>query len=651
MPLDRGFSNSAAITAVLNRSVAGKSGMAIRDRSTRQLGSFHQKAVVLVKRDPTTFPDGNTRHRVFAYVGGIDLAHGRWDTDEHHHLDPERQEGSGWRDVQIKIEGDATLDVLKNFTQRWQALIDFDSSSPCKPANVVNNMNKPFKVPTHVRAFDEPGPLVQITRTWPPASCHASLPIKPFIGQNGEFGSLESYLKAIRRAKKFILINDQYLFGVEIAQAIREALLRPDGPECVMILLPMNLSEVEIVDPVIYKARRRAIDTLFYGATFEGGVTPGPNEPHRYKINPTTGPSLRDRIAIVTPVNRRGDEIYVHSKTMVVDDAFMTIGSANFTFRGTTYEMEINAAVVDRTLQQGGGVAVREQRIEFCRRMLGLPASYAAMMQDWNACFHMFKALETETAPVNPEGASSPGTVNLHPLPPMIKALPPGFAPKLGAEHQAFNAGVSFVMDLDNNSSGMLWLVNNALDVDGRDTVSDQMLIDGAQLFTNIKYLYDDTPYLSEFPHNPPSPYGRLTFDLNPVKAAMITVVDGGDTLSLILRIHMPEGAPPEGEPPEGEPREGEPEFSTELGRFAVTLDSSPNRNIVIATMTGSQLLVPIHVARQVDVIAELRAGGGIGAMVGAGSHAFNPPPGAGGEEPVTNGVFIGATIALAPPP
>lgn len=634
--LDRGLSNSAAITAVLNRSVAGKSGMAIRDRSTRQLGSFHQKAVVLVKRDPTTFPDGNTRHRVVAYVGGIDLAHGRWDTDEHHHLDPERQEGSGWRDVQVKIEGDAALDVLKNFTQRWQALIDFDASSPCKPANVVNNMSKPFKVPTHVRVFDEPGPLVQITRTWPPASCHASLPVKPFVGQNGELGALESYLKAIRRAKKFILINDQYLFGVEIAQAIREALLRPDGPECAMILLPMNLSEVEIVDPVIYKARKRALDTLFYGATFEGEVTPGPNEPHRYTVSPTTGPSLRDRIAIVTPVNRRGDEIYVHSKTMVVDDVFMTIGSANFTFRGTTYEMEINAATVDRTLQQGGGVAVREQRIEFCRRMLGLPAAYAAMMQDWNACFHIFKALETETAPVNPDGASSPGTLNLHPLPPMIKALPPGFAPKLGAEHQAYNAGVSFVMDLDNNSSGMLWLVRNALDVDGRDTLSDQMLIDGAQLFTNMKYLYDDTPYLSEFPHNPPSPYGRLTFDLNPVKAAMILVVDGGDTLSLILRIGIEQ---PEGEPP----------FSTELGRYAVTLDSSPNRNIVIATMTGSQLLVPIHVARQVDVFAELKAGGGTGAMIGMGSHMFDPAPGPGGDEPVTNGVFIGATIALTP--
>ena len=220
---------------------------------------------------------------------------------------PSGRTGSGWRDLQVKLEGDAALDVLKNFTQRWQALIDFDASSPCKPANVVNGMEKPFKVPTHVRAFDEPGPLVQITRTWPPASCHASLPVKPFVAETGELGSLDSYLKAIRRASKFILINDQYFFGVEIAQAIREALLRPGGPEHAVILLPINLSEVEIVDPVIFKTRKRAIESLYYGATFEGPA-PGPNQPHRYRVNPddravAAGPD-RDRDA-GEPARRR----------------------------------------------------------------------------------------------------------------------------------------------------------------------------------------------------------------------------------------------------------------------------------------------------------------------------------------------------------
>lgn len=640
--LERGLSNSAAIAAVLNRSVDGKNGMAIRDRSTRQLASFHQKGVVLVKRDQTIHPDGQTRHKVVAYVGGIDLAHGRWDTEGHYHLDPERQNGSGWRDVQMKIEGDAALDVLKNFTQRWQSLIDFAPSSLCKPVNLVNNMEKKIKVPTHLGVFDEQGPLIQITRTWPPASCHAGVGLKPFVDQNGELGSLESYLKAIRRAKKFILINDQYLFGIEIALAIRKALLRPDGPECAMILLPMNLQEVDIVDPVIFKTRKRAFDALFYGAEFEGGVTPGPNDPHRYKVNPPTGPSLRDRIAIVTPVNRQGDEIYVHSKQMIVDDVFMTIGSANFTFRGATYEMELNAATVDRTLQQGGGVAVREQRIELCRRMLGLPMAYSSMMQDWNACFHMFKAIEKETEPANPKKASSHGSLNLHPLKPMVKQLPPDFAPQLGPEHQGYNDGVSFVMDLDNNSAGMLWLMRNAIDVDGRDTTSDQILIDGAQLFTNIAYLTSDTPYLSEFPHNPPNPYGRLTFDLNPLKPAITNALGGGDTLMLVLATTIA-----------AESGSGDQPFTTEVGRHAVTMVNPPTGSIVIDNMTSSQILVPIHIDRRVDVTAELRTNGGMGAIIGTGAHVFDPAttPNAPGGAPITHGVFINGVVALSAPP
>ncbi len=56
LSLRRGLTNSAAMTAVVNRNIAGKSGMAIRDRSTRQLGAFHQKCTVLVKRVQTT-PD------------------------------------------------------------------------------------------------------------------------------------------------------------------------------------------------------------------------------------------------------------------------------------------------------------------------------------------------------------------------------------------------------------------------------------------------------------------------------------------------------------------------------------------------------------------------------------------------------------------
>jgi hypothetical protein len=190
------------------------------------------------------------------------------------------------------------------------------------------------------------------------------------------------------------------------------------------------------------------------------------------------------------------------------------------------------------------------------------------------------------------------------------------------------------VLDLDTNMPGMLWLVRNALDVDGRDITTDQQLIGGAQLFTNLRYLSDDTAYLTEFPHNPPSPYGRITFDLNPVKPGIVAAIDGGDTLVLVVSVTLPQTST-------------EPEFQAELGRHKVTLDTSPGRAIVIAGMTASQLLVPLSVARSADITAELLAGGGAGARLGQGSHRFDPSA-VGGGQPVTNGVFVAATIALA---
>lgn len=638
LSLERGLSNSLAMNAVLNRSVDGRHGMSIIDRATRQMGSFHQKAVVLVKRDTTDSPLTEKQHRVVAYLGGIDLAHGRWDTEWHHHLDPERQNGDGWRDVQVKLEGDAALDVLKNFTQRWNALSAFHQDSYCRPVNVVAEMDRKIKVPKKLIDLGEPGPLVQITRTWPPASCHAKQPSEDaFVGPDGELGSLESYLKAIRKARKYILINDQYYFGLEIAQAMHEALLRPDGPDCAIIMLPMNLSEFPLVDPLIYKTRKRAFDTLFYGATLEDGGDPGPNHPHYYAVNPSTGLSLRDRVAIVTPINHHGEEVYVHSKQIIVDDVFMSIGSANFSVRGTTYEMEINAAIADPVLMQGGGTEVREQRIELCRRMLGLPKSYSALLQDWNACFNMFKAIETETAPTIETSPSAPGELSLHPLPPMVKHLPPAFQPRLGPSYTGYNQDLDFVLNMNNNSPGLLWFVRNAIDTDGRDTTTEDVLIRGLQLFSNIAYLNTDSPYLTEFPHSPPDPYGRVLFDMNALKDDIETIAASNQTPALIVTVQVDEVLEGPTELP----------FTTEIARHEVSLDNG--RNVVIAEATGNQLLVPLHVDRAVTVIAKL----GVEETteeIGVGMHAFDPntwdvadPSGPA----ITFGTFLDATLVL----
>lgn len=97
-----------------------------------KFSSHHQKAVIV----------GGTGSEVTAYIGGIDLAKGRFDDSQHQlfpmdqvefgeewyapesdsNLEqptPKSQQRQPWHDIQMKILGPAVCDVLSNFVERW----------------------------------------------------------------------------------------------------------------------------------------------------------------------------------------------------------------------------------------------------------------------------------------------------------------------------------------------------------------------------------------------------------------------------------------------------------------------------------------------------------------------------------------------------
>ena len=87
----------------LGEQIDAGGGECLRDMRVRPGGSHHQKFVVL--RHP------NRPERDIAFVGGIDLCHGRFDNAEHLG-DPQRQAMSAvygprppWHDIQIAIQG------------------------------------------------------------------------------------------------------------------------------------------------------------------------------------------------------------------------------------------------------------------------------------------------------------------------------------------------------------------------------------------------------------------------------------------------------------------------------------------------------------------------------------------------------------------
>ena len=189
---DHHSDNTAAVLFV-NREEAGRRGEAILDAVGRTVGSHHQKALVVQNADGR-----------LAFVGGIDLALGRWDTQEHLPGDERARggrdpAGEGWHDTQVMIEGPAVDDVEANFRQRWNAHPDAAlGGRTTVPARSPGEVLDPIPQATH---------FVQINRTVPQGVPHFSFADPA----QGDPGARLARVNAIRRARRFVYIEEQYL--------------------------------------------------------------------------------------------------------------------------------------------------------------------------------------------------------------------------------------------------------------------------------------------------------------------------------------------------------------------------------------------------------------------------------------------------------
>jgi len=96
--------------------------------------THHQKSVIV----DCKLKNGDGRRGLSAFVGGLDLTDGRWDTPEHqlfstlleeHREDfyqknaPSIPASQGprqpWRDIHCRLDGPAAADVFANFYERW----------------------------------------------------------------------------------------------------------------------------------------------------------------------------------------------------------------------------------------------------------------------------------------------------------------------------------------------------------------------------------------------------------------------------------------------------------------------------------------------------------------------------------------------------
>ena len=307
-----------------NRSLAdlvnAAGGEVFLDERVRRAGSHHQKLFVVRHRDA---PD-----RDIAFVGGIDLCHGRND-DCHHDGDPQtisidRRFGPrpGWHDMQIEIRGPAVDDLAETFRERW------NDPAPLHGGRWRHGWRRLWSSRTPHPDGRAPVPFgraqgddevcgahaVQVLRTYP--SKRPRLPFAP----DGERSIASAYEKAFSRARDLIYIEDQYLWSLDAARILARCLRDNSELRVVAVVPRFPDDDGPVSGPPNRIAQLRAIRVL----SRAGG--------ERFAVYDLEGAHY---------------PIYVHAKVCIVDDVWMTIGSDNLNRRSWTHDSEISCAVLD----------------------------------------------------------------------------------------------------------------------------------------------------------------------------------------------------------------------------------------------------------------------------------------------------------------
>jgi phosphatidylserine/phosphatidylglycerophosphate/cardiolipin synthase-like enzyme len=244
-----------------------------------------------------------------AYVGGIDLttfAGDRLDATGH----PPRS-GLGWHDAAARIAGPAVGDVAAHFRLRWEAETGEPLPAPDPPA--ANG------------TVD-----VQVVRTIRERRYRA-LP-------RGEFRILEAYVQALQAAERLVHLESQFLWSPEIVDVLRRKLERPPHRDFrLLVVLPA-------------KPRSGADDT--HGQLGE--------------LVQADGGAGRFLACTLYQAGGEHHPVYVHAKIGIVDDQWLTIGSANLNEHSLFNDTEQNLVIRDAGL-------ARETRLRLWAEHLGAP--------------------------------------------------------------------------------------------------------------------------------------------------------------------------------------------------------------------------------------------------------------------------------------
>jgi phosphatidylserine/phosphatidylglycerophosphate/cardiolipin synthase-like enzyme len=249
-----------------------------------------------------------------AFVGGIDLT--SLGGDRFAHQEHAARGALGWHDSAAELHGPAVERVLEHFRLRWHA--------------VTGERLAPAVTPAPAGELE-----LQLVRTVP-EKIYDELP-------QGEFSICEAYLGALRSAERLVYIENQFLWSSEVVRVLADRLRHPPCDEFrILLVLPVHPNnggddtrgQLGVLAEADAGAGRMLASTVYAGSA-------------------------------------RPERVYVHSKITIVDDRWLTLGSANLNEHSLFNDTEMNVVVCDPA-------TVRATRLGLFAEHLDMPLAEVA---------------------------------------------------------------------------------------------------------------------------------------------------------------------------------------------------------------------------------------------------------------------------------
>jgi phosphatidylserine/phosphatidylglycerophosphate/cardiolipin synthase-like enzyme len=299
----------------------------------------------------------------------------------------------------VAITGPAVGDLDFTFRERWA------DPSPLSrdPAGILHDLLRHTDRRASVLPPMAPDPAVagthsvQVLRTY--GRRVRGYPFAP----EGERSIARAYAKALKRARRLIYIEDQFLWSDEVMRPFVSALTSNPGLHLIAVV-PRYFDQA-------------------------GALTLPPNQVGREQAVRALLEAGGDRVGIFDIENPRGVPVYVHAKVCVIDDTWTSVGSDNFNRRSWGHDSEIACAVMDeehdpRGPLDPGGLGdrarkyARDLRLQLWREHLGRAEGDDGDLLDPDEAvvrFHQAAAALERWHSEGARGERPPGRLRPHP--------------------------------------------------------------------------------------------------------------------------------------------------------------------------------------------------------------------------------------------